>query len=504
MLLLAVCRCKTREACPGNSSNSCARGYTSHLCGKCVANWGSPRPFVCRECWGSGMIITLYILAALAMLFYAKVLCHLTLSVKTTPAGLGPVAILPPGQPASVELPAQPGHQKQAPVNATAAVCATDIAHVFMFYLQCMWILSTLDVQYPTSLSAPFHALRWLFSTSSPRALGIDCVLRDRGHMTVAAQEFVLSMFMPLVIMLVLLAYEALVACIKLAQHRCARAAGREQLHKLTATGIILLTAFLPQLLRAVFGLFACVPLDNPVSPPYEAQAVGSFWVSDMSQQCWQGYHKALALGAGIPFILLLCVVWPGSVLVFMLRRRDGSLYSRELRHYSFLFDMYKPSAAWWEVVIIMELSVLVAIAVFAVKLGTYLGCVTLLAAFILVAWLLVWIRPYKSAATGTVASRGALCVLLTSFSTLLFMPVGTLVGRTHAYEQYAVAVGVVVICINIAFVVSVIWKVVRVVEWKALGAKVKGIGDRVFGVHSQALPSASAPRRAGQHVELV
>jgi hypothetical protein len=122
----------------------------------------------------------------------------------------------------------------------------------------------------------------------------------------------------------------------------------REQLHKVTSTGIIVLSTFLPQLLHAGFGLFACVPLDDSVSAPYEAKAVGTFWVSHMSQQCWQGYHKALALGLGIPLVLLLCVIRPGSVLVFMLRHRDGSLYSRELRHYSFLFPMYKPSAAWW------------------------------------------------------------------------------------------------------------------------------------------------------------
>ena len=211
---------------------------------------------------------------------------------------------------------------------------------------------------------------------------------------------------MPLAIMLVLSMYEMLVGVFKLARRNHPRAAVRQQLHKLTATSIIVLTTFLPQLLRAVFGLFACVPLDAPVSAPYEAKAVGTFWVSHMSQQCWQGYHKALALGAGIPLVLLLCVVWPGSVLVFILRRRDGSLYSSELRHYSFLFSMYKPSAAWWEIVVIVQLSVLVAINVFAVRLGAYFGCLMLVAAFFVVFVLLGWRKPYDSTVTGTVATR--------------------------------------------------------------------------------------------------
>jgi hypothetical protein len=144
----------------------------------------------------------------------------------------------------------------------------TDIAHVFMFHLQCVWILSSIDICLPASLSAPFTALQWLFSTSSPRALGIDCILQDRWYMTVAVQKFVLSLLMLFCILLVLLAYEMLIGFTR------RRAEVRQQLHKLTAMGIIVLSTFLPQLLRAAFGLFACVPLDISVSAPYEANAV--------------------------------------------------------------------------------------------------------------------------------------------------------------------------------------------------------------------------------------
>jgi hypothetical protein len=438
-------------------------------------------------------------LAALALLFYAKFLCHFSLSGNSTPANVGPFAPPPP-------VATDEGvTQKQQP--RSAAVCATDIAHVFMFYLQCMWILSSVNVRYPATLAAPFQAVQWLFSASSPRSLGIDCILRDRGNMTVAAQEFVLSMFMPLAIMLVLLVLEILVGFIQLARRNYPRAMVRQQLHKLIATSIIVLTTFLPQLLRAVFGLFACVPLDEPVSAPYEAKAVGTFWVNHMSQQCWQGYHKALALGAGIPLVLLLCVLWPGSVLVFMLRHRGGSLYSSELSHYSFLFSMYKPSAAWWEVVVIVQTALLVAINVFAVRLGTYFGCVMLLTAYFLVFALLVWVRPYNSRATGAVATRGALCVCLTSLSTLLFMPAGTINSQVGAYERYALAVGVVVVLVNIAFVVSVVWQVAREVRWRDLSGrlgKVKGSVGRFVGVHMPVSSTAGVASRAGKTGESV
>jgi hypothetical protein len=375
-----------------------------------------------------------------------------------------------------------------------------------MFYLQCMWILSNIDIRYPASLSAPFQALQWLFSPSSPRSLGIDCILRNYGHLPVAAQEFLLSMLMPLAIMLVLLAYETMVALVNFVRYGQQQLALMEQLHKLTAASIIVLTTFLPQLVNAVFGLFACVPLDVPASAPYEAKAVGLYWVNHMSQQCWLGYHNSLALGAGIPLILLLCVLWPGSVLLFVLRHRGGSLYSSEVRQYSFLFSLYKPSTAWWEVVVSVQTSLLVAINVLAVGLGTYFGCVMLLAAYFLVYLFIWWLSPYADAVTGSVATRGVLCVVFTSFSALLFMPAGTISGQEGAYELYAVAVGVVVLCINCTFVLWVAWKLVSVLAWRALRdkLKLKGSIGRIAGVPKRPTPVAGVPGRADKAVDAV
>jgi hypothetical protein len=214
-----------------------------------------------------------------------------------------------------------------------------------------------------------------------------------------------------------------------------------------------------------------------------------------MSQQCWQGYHKALALGVGVPVILLLCFVYPGSVLVFMLRHHGGSLYTAE---YSFLFSMYKPTVAWWEVVVIVQMSVLVAITVFSVRLGTYFGCVVLMVAYFVVLSLLISIRPYACKAVGAVATRGAQCVFITSMATLLFMPAGTISGQAGAYEQYGIAVGVVVLCLNVAFVLSVVWQVSRLVRWKVLAGKVKDAFTKCFGVRQPGVPGAPARLHKG------
>lgn len=70
----------------------------------------------------------------------------------------------------------------------------------------------------------------------------------------------------------------------------------------------------------------------------------------------------------------------------------------------------------------------------------------------------------------------------------------GTISSQADAYERYAVAVGAVVLLINIAFVVSDAWQVARVVKWRALGGKVKGAFGKLVGVRMPVAPTAGMP----------
>jgi hypothetical protein len=40
---------------------------------------------------------------------------------------------------------------------------------------------------------------------------------------------------------------------------------------------------FLPIWVKTALSLLPCIGLDTPVVPPYQAEAVGSWWAEDMS-----------------------------------------------------------------------------------------------------------------------------------------------------------------------------------------------------------------------------
>jgi hypothetical protein len=63
----------------------------------------------------------------------------------------------------------------------------------------------------------------------------------------------------------------------------------------LGSSAMVVCFFFMPLILRSTFGWFACIPIDAPVAAPYVAGAVGSFWLHDPDQLCYQGYHRAWA-----------------------------------------------------------------------------------------------------------------------------------------------------------------------------------------------------------------
>lgn len=123
---------------------------------------------------------------------------------------------------------------------------------------------------------------------------------------------------------------------------------------------------FLPTWLHATFALFTCVTLDVAASFPYQAEAVGSFFASDMSEQCYKlgGYHHAWAFGLGVPLLLLFCLVVPVVLFLFLWlstrRKRLGTDSFR--KNFGFLYRTWREDVCWWESVSVCQAICLVLI----------------------------------------------------------------------------------------------------------------------------------------------
>lgn len=146
-----------------------------------------------------------------------------------------------------------------------------------------------------------------IWSSSSGSSLGFDCILPRHTAIPLAMGKVLLSLFTPVAIICIVLASKAVMHHLKARSTRGRTSHTGHQFASLVMSVVLL---FLPTWVGTTFSLLTCIQLDRPASWPFQAAAVGTWWVEDMSQQCYSpsGYHKQWAHGLGIP--LVVCCAW--------------------------------------------------------------------------------------------------------------------------------------------------------------------------------------------------
>lgn len=386
-----------------------------------------------------GVTITLYTLAALVMLLAVRLLSALAL--------------------------ADSGHQ-HSPDQARPV----DLTKPLVVYAQWLFIVVNVSgVPWPPSLAYPMQALAWFWSSASSNSLGLDCVLPRHAALPLAPQRVVFGLLMPLAILAVLMCIEALLLLRKRGNGQRGNPAASMG-DRCLSLFLCISFLFLPTWAHTVFSLFACVPLDSPASPPYTAEAVGAYWAEDMSQACFAagGYHKSWALGLGIPLMLLFCFALPAGLFAFIYISNMRGLLNERIfrRHYGFLYRTWRDGVRWWEAVVVLQTIVLVMIGSFGFALGPYYQSLVITAALVIILVLLLSVKPHYSTPAGVVTLQSVGVLFTTAFSALTFMQYRNIVPA----PGYTMAMGVFVLLLNVVFVLSTLWKLLRVVEWAAAG----------------------------------
>lgn len=396
-------------------------------------------------------ILVLYALGVLGMIGLIKALVHFSSTANNS---------------------ARPSLRKPVPV---------ELLKVMLLHGQWLFIMSNLvGIPWPATLTYPFQVIGGIWSSASGSSIGFDCILPHNSAVPVAIQKVLICLFTPVAILCIILSLEAVIhrfqgSCL---DGRRSRARIGQQLGSLMMSVVFL---FLPMWVSTAFSLFTCVQLDQPVAWPYQAEAVGSFWAEDMGQQCYSGYHKAWALGLGMPLNALLCLVLPAGVFIFMWHsRKQGRLAQPAFDwHYGFLYRLWREEVCWWEAVVLLQTIGLVMVATFGFALGPYFQALVTAAVLVAVVVLLLWVRPFVCPATNTVAVQSASVLFLTVYAALTFLPYNNL----EAGPVYGNIMGVLVVLLNLVFLGVTAWKLVRLVDWMAVRQLVLGTAQKVCGV---------------------
>lgn len=242
---------------------------------------------------------------------------------------------------------------------------------------------------------------------------------------------------------------------------------------------------FLPSVVRYSLSLFVCVRLDDPTFIPYPwtAAAPGTYFLHDLNQQCWTGWHKYWALLYGIPLIVLSCVVLPIGIAALVWFNKAHLEEPWFKKKYGSLYRIFRPKHAAWGAVVVLQTIVLVGITVFGLALGPYHQTLCMSAAFAGTLVLVMLFKPLKHRQQHHLQVFGYGCLYATTLAALTFMP--SYDGTTPPNE-YDLTMGACVLVLQLSFICYAIVQLKRSItaEWDT-----SKLADGILNVLSKAAP---------------
>jgi predicted outer membrane repeat protein len=440
--------CPRKDLCLYNGE--CKKGYEGNVCGKCAIGYGFGGPFTCRMCIPFRTTLAIYASAAVVMFVVVSTLLHTTLKDNQT------------------------GVSGDRP---------SDFLKIMVRHVQYLVILSSIGLRWPSGLAFIFTAASYVFATAGGAGfISLDCLLPAQG-LPFALKRSAAYLLAPAVIFLSALGTRLLLRAVhklflELRLTRCCTLAEEQQQPRVPnsagesygtsvlviafVASLVTLFSFYPSLVALSLSFFTCVPLDSKMeqqellsagSEAHKRYAVANatygYWVHDMQQPCWEGWHRAWALGLGIPCAFVFCIAVPvalGWVLVANKKLMQSPGMFRKCM--GFLYHSYRGDKFYWEVINTLQLAVLVAIKVFVHVLRSYYSTLMFQLCFLAMLASHYVVQPYVSARLNRTLSLSMGCMFITTSIALTLFSVDQ--EAPHGYADAAAAVGLV---INVVFI---------------------------------------------------
>jgi hypothetical protein len=433
----------------------CQKGYQGNLCGACAAEHGMRQPLRCGQCMSPQRQLAIYLTVSCLTVLFITLTVHLTWR----------------------------DNQQQG-----AQLRASDMIKVLVLYLQYMVIIGGISAPFPDALKGVFKATSVVFGAASGQVLSLDCVLTHyvpASTLPLAIQRQLMNVIAPVVVfglvMLLLLAlsgvgilFRKLCLRFRVRRGRVVLQSGGRRLSVLRQwrmVAIIVVFYAYPTLVQASLSFFACLPIDDAAGPSAKyamRNHSAGYWVYDgLNQECFLGWHMAWALGLGLPAVLVFCLLLPVGLFCFLWSNRSRVAQAAFREQYGFLYRIYADNRVWWEPIWMAQTVLLSAIAVFHFSIQAYYSVLILGGLFCGSAVLQAFAKPYAERKLHLLQLAAMACLYSTAYCTLALF---TVYGYHASSAAAAIAISVLMIAFNCAFILWSIYAIVSAAVGRPVG----------------------------------
>jgi len=268
----------------------CNVGYSGPLCGVCrLPEYGMLTPLSCAKCMPRNVQLGVYLLLSCVSVLFVAYTVHATWLDN---------------------------------LEGTKGLLGTDLIKVLVQFVQYVVIIGSvaITIQRPLfSLEKWFQAAGVVFAVGSSQTLSLDCWLYNPlgpQKLPLAIQRHLVYFLAPVFVLLAVVALQWLAWAVRrwvVPLVWWPKKGDNPQpavvvLSKLPVTLLVLTYYAYPSLLRASLSFFACLRIDrdNVQLPPGATAPLShrhGYWVSDIEQACFAGYHTGWA------YLLFCCGV---------------------------------------------------------------------------------------------------------------------------------------------------------------------------------------------------
>jgi hypothetical protein len=442
---LQMHRCPISRSC--QKGGVCLPGYTGNLCGKCDEGFGTTSPLQCRKCMAPEEQFGIFMALMGGLVLLVSLTVHFT-------------------------------WQDNKLMNRSSR--AADLIKVEVQYLQYVGLLSSIAIPWPSFLVPPLVGVARATSTLTGVGLMMDCWLPHFVPIQAPlALQRTLASFVGAGLVAVACAVlmnllhvcnRVLTACVSRMRRQDEASTQQRvpRLHfwsRLRVTLLVTVFYEYPMLVRGALSFFACLPIDVAGEQPHPEYAIrnhtAGYWVSDIQQECFAGWHRHWALYFGVPVALLLCVGVPVGLFVFLWLNNTKTYDDVAFwEHYGFLFRNYTLSKPWWEAVWTAQTVLLASVSVFHVMFQAYYALLVMQLILLSSAGVQVIARPYAKRLLHQVHLTSTMCLSLIVWLCLALFSDSVEADSTTLYRAHSF-VGALVLLLVVGYSVWMVGLIV-------------------------------------------
>lgn len=436
--------CPIASSCLGNAK--CARGYTGNLCGACAKGYGQTLPLRCGKCMASAHQFGVYIVLVSFTVVLITVTVHFTLQ------------------------------DNKAGDNA---VRPSDLCKVLAQFLQYLVILGSMSVPWPRFMTWVFSAATVVFgggASGQAMSLSLDCWLAHfvpNNKVPLAVQRqlalVVVSVAILLAVILLMSAVHIFKKVVRVWRRRGTTCgAGTLLWCKLRVAVLVVAFYAYPTLVKVSVNFFACLRIDDkeskqPYPKYYVLNHTSGYWVQDIQQECFSGWHKAWALSFGVLFSTILCVAVPVSLWLFLFFKKKSVADPTFREHYGFLYRNFRDRWVWWEAIWAGQTVLLTAVSVFHFMLQAYYALFAMCLVLLLSAALQLIARPYAEKELHRLHLTSTLCLFLNAWLSIALFA-DAVDAKEETLHPLHTTIGVVLVVMDSLFIIWCVCKIVKAV----------------------------------------